>query len=132
MCKTYVSFSKVTVADWVLLALPEVGVMDNEVILPLRYNQQACKTMKKHPDLPEAEKVPHFLLARLRRDIGDVNSVRHLVLGSQGDCRRFGCGSRRYVSRVWRNQMDEENEAGVFVALCHPWPKGAGSHVAEG
>ena len=74
---TYVSFSKVTVADFCASGPSDSGVTEMELILPLvswvssRYNDFGFL------DLPEAEKILDLLLGRLVGDALDVDCGRH-------------------------------------------------------
>ena len=78
---SYVSFSKVTVADLGALGPSDVGVTEREVIFPLKSNRidlqqdfQKCSFRALMIlDLPEAEEVSHFFLARVVGDVLHVN-----------------------------------------------------------
>jgi hypothetical protein len=74
----YVSFSKVTAADFGASAASDEGVTEREVILPLMDVSIAVwpQSPEQH-GLPEAEEVSDLLLACLRGNAPDMDCVRH-------------------------------------------------------
>ena len=74
-----VSFSKVTVADCGLSVASEEGVTEREVILPLRWGKRWCQDLlvrfgKSRGDVPEAEEVTDFFLARVVSNVLDLRT----------------------------------------------------------
>jgi hypothetical protein len=86
-----VSFSKVTVADWVLAFSLVSGVTEREEILPLRGRERLLAASHQRwfydvvrtsledgkKDVPEAEEVTDFLLGGLASDVLDVDGGGH-------------------------------------------------------
>jgi hypothetical protein len=73
---SYVSFSKVTVADFVASAAPDSGVTEMELILPLQCVSRLHERLREN-ELPKAEEVLDFFLACFVGNPLDVNSGRH-------------------------------------------------------
>ena len=71
MC-SYVSFSKVTVALCGLFSASDAGVTERDVIFPLLAVSMQKSAKEAFYDLPETEKVSHFLLARVVGNVLDL------------------------------------------------------------
>lgn len=74
---TYVSFSKVTVADFESASASESDLISRLVILPLFTCQSEHKWVNMNYLIPEAEEVAYFLLAGGAGNATDVYRGRH-------------------------------------------------------